>query len=201
MKGNAIRVIHQEGWIPTVHALETNHRGIEIFWYWLPVLVYAWVIAYISSLSSPEHHINTIIHTVNAYSPGEGNLFAMLNFFPEYNDKFYHIGLYSILGLLSYRAIRFSWGHKLGPQAAFVTVLCVTLYGCSDELHQWFTPNRYLEGWDVLADAFGGFLGVCVWEWAMSIPFMKEIEEHASTKFSFMRTLRIQTVTSLLSNR
>ena len=36
--------------------------------------------------------------------------------------------------------------------------LCAVVFGISDEIHQWFVPNRQADIWDLLADTLGATL-------------------------------------------
>ncbi|UTY25155.1 hypothetical protein E4N78_07050 [Treponema denticola] len=46
-------------------------------------------------------------------------------------------------------------------QKYVLLVICITvLYGLSDEIHQYFVPNRSSSVYDLLADALGAFLAV-----------------------------------------
>ena len=65
-------------------------------------------------------------------------------------DKVVHFALYAPLGAALVYALRGHW-RWAGLLAA--------LYGVSDELHQMFVPLRFADGFDVLADAVGGFAG------------------------------------------
>ena len=65
-------------------------------------------------------------------------------------DKLVHFALYAPLGAALVYALRGHW-RWAGLLAA--------LYGVSDEVHQMFVPLRFADGFDVLADAVGGFVG------------------------------------------
>lgn len=153
---------------------------IGLAWYWLPLLAYAGTIAYLSSLSAPEDHFEAL---ANAF------ISVPVAIFSRINDKICHIAEYAILGILTYRAIRYSWGTKLGPSVGLITVIAVTVFGCTDEFHQWFTPLRQVEGWDIMADALGGLFGVSLWKWGNAIPTMKLLEEHLPLKLQLSRSL------------
>jgi len=81
------------------------------------------------------------------------------------------------LGVLTYRALGSIWKPNFGVPAGLVAVLCVVLFGGLDEIHQWFTPLRYSDGWDFLADGLGGMLGVAIWQALMSIPLFGFLDE------------------------
>jgi VanZ family protein len=71
-------------------------------------------------------------------------------------DKVFHLFLFGVLGLLLAFSLTppaiSSWRRVL-----LITAL-VTVYGVTDELHQYFVPGREASAWDVLADGVGGFL-------------------------------------------
>lgn len=73
-------------------------------------------------------------------------------------DKWVHISLYAVLGLLCFRAIRGSFA--MSPRRVLVAaVALVLLYGISDELHQKWVPLRSPDPMDAAADLVGGILG------------------------------------------
>ncbi len=73
-------------------------------------------------------------------------------------DKFMHFLTYGILGFFAFRALG-PWGGKGGWRPlAWVTVFCA-FYGLTDEFHQSFVAGRDANMGDLLADAFGGFIG------------------------------------------
>ena len=66
-------------------------------------------------------------------------------------------------GLLAVRAARFGEGWSRVKTAVFL-ILAGLLWGCSDEIHQSFTPGRDVEIGDVLADTAGVALAVLIGE-------------------------------------
>jgi surface polysaccharide O-acyltransferase-like enzyme len=65
-------------------------------------------------------------------------------------DKLVHGIVYGVLGALLYKATRDSQ----------ISWLIAVLYGLSDEIHQGFTPGRYLELGDWVADSLGAAIGI-----------------------------------------
>ena len=65
-----------------------------------------------------------------------------------------HFGAYALLSLLLYRALAGGF-RQWSTRAAVGAVLCAVLYGCSDELHQYFVPGREPAWSDVLVDGAG----------------------------------------------
>ena len=102
---------------------------------WLPLLMYAAVIFYLSSL------------------PGT-------TYFPSFfsADKVLHVVEYAVLGYLVARALG---NYGLTNKKLFIRActLCV-LYGISDEVHQMFVPHRSPSFVDILADGIGSSLGI-----------------------------------------
>ena len=78
-------------------------------------------------------------------------------------DKVAHLLVFGVLGLLLAFALTppaaASWRRVL-----LITAL-VTVYGITDELHQYFVPGREASALDVLADGVGGFLAGALLLW------------------------------------
>ena len=71
-----------------------------------------------------------------------------------------HLTEFAILALLVWRALRVRGGHAWSWRLARNAWLVAALYAASDELHQWFVPDRQASGWDVLIDASGSAAGL-----------------------------------------
>lgn len=100
--------------------------------YWLPVLVWAGMIFYLSSipLIGPPVGIRVsdkLLHT--------------LEYFP-----------------LSFLLLRAFYNSRFRKAAYWFAVLLTILYSCSDELHQLFVPGRVCDIVDLLFDGLGGVL-------------------------------------------
>ena len=78
--------------------------------------------------------------------------------FPS-KDKAEHAVYFFLTGLCAVRAARFGeqWGRA---KTAVFLLLGAVLWGCSDEIHQSFVPERDVEIGDVLADVAGVALAV-----------------------------------------
>ena len=109
------------------------------FGYWGPVCGYAGLIFYLSAQSHPEETLPSLV-----------GLFS---------DKVLHVAEYAVLGVLCYRAFRWSLRDSLRSWAVPSAVLLAALYGLSDEMHQSFVPFRDSSGLDWLADCVGAVLG------------------------------------------
>lgn len=130
--------------------------------YWLPVLAFMAVIFSASADRKSAHRSSRLIEPLLRW------LFPDLT-----NDtvwlvvlvvrKCAHVTEYAILALLLWRALRAStlpksraWSWRLARNAWWLAVL----YAASDELHQWFVPDRQPSGWDVMIDGLGAAAGL-----------------------------------------
>jgi VanZ family protein len=107
---------------------------------WLPAIVWAITLAVLSSIPGSAIPEVPLANT----------------------DKLVHVGLYLVLGLLCARALRATTALRPG-RAVVATVLLVTAFGVTDELHQLLTPNRSCDWHDLVADSLGGLLGALGW--------------------------------------
>ena len=71
-----------------------------------------------------------------------------------HRDKVEHVSYFLLTGLCAVRAARFGERWRMSKTAVFL-VLAAALWGCSDEIHQSYTPGRSVEIGDVLADVAG----------------------------------------------
>ncbi|MDM8551248.1 VanZ family protein [Desulfobacterales bacterium HSG2] len=108
----------------------------NLLFYWLPVFIYCLLIFIQSSYPSP--------------------IIA-----PElpHADKLVHFLGYGLLGILFFRAfgtLRFKDNADL---VMILSIASSTLYGISDEIHQYYVPFRSADITDLSADAIGSFCG------------------------------------------
>ena len=101
--------------------------------YWFPVIFYAGLIFYYSSLSYPLGDISL---------------------FPQ-ADKIIHFFEFAFLGLLLRRALLNTSAGYLQRRAILWTIILGIAYGISDEFHQYFVPCRTATLGDLLFDTFG----------------------------------------------
>ncbi len=106
---------------------------LNFFLFWFPLILYCGLIFFLSSLSSPDTG------------------FVL----PDY---LLHTGEYAFLAFLFVRALNrgtFNIRLKFVIYAAVFSIL----YGIIDEMHQYFTPLRTPDFYDVLYDVAGSLLG------------------------------------------
>ena len=68
-----------------------------------------------------------------------------------------HFGEYGILGLLMNLVVT-QISSKNPKSILYSTVFC-SLYGVTDEVHQYYVPTRCFDIYDIIADAIGGVAG------------------------------------------
>ena len=79
-------------------------------------------------------------------------------------DKVLHAGVYAVLGLLLLtaqprQAQGYNW-RQVG-----ISTLIASLYGLSDEIHQYFVPGRSTEVLDWVADTLGALMAASLLAW------------------------------------
>ncbi len=117
--------------------LETGTGFIK---YWLPVIIYAALIFYLSSI------------------PGK-----KIPFLFPYQDVVVHIIEYTIFALLVNRALKAYNPDTRYIRRLFWVFFLSFIYAISDEFHQIFVPGRCASGSDLFTDAIGSFIGSLIY--------------------------------------
>lgn len=87
--------------------------------------------------------------------PGEN--FPKVDF--EFSDKIVHLAVYSVLYILFFYSLKNQSKYvKLRDNALEFSILFTSLYGVTDEIHQYFVLNRSCEFMDWVADTAGALL-------------------------------------------
>ena len=117
-------------------------NSIKFFRYWFPLIAYCIVIFLQSSFPSIES-------------------------VPElpYIDKLLHFFAYAVLGALFLRAYKTLRIRNRLNLLIMLSILSSSLYGISDELHQYFVPLRSAEWMDIFADILGSVFGVFIYQY------------------------------------
>lgn len=115
---------------------------IKFFRYWFPLIIYCILIFLQSSFPSIES-------------------------VPElpYSDKLLHFFAYAVLGAFFLRAYKTLRVRNRLNLLIMLSILSSSLYGISDELHQYFVPCRSAEWMDILADILGSVFGVFIYQY------------------------------------
>jgi VanZ family protein len=121
-------------------------RGVlvQVLWYWVPAVLYAGVIFFLSAQSHPEDQLPSFL-------------------LRDINDKVLHVVEYGILSLLCYRTFRWAAGPAVARQAVVLAIVTASVYGLTDEVHQAFVPLRESSWKDWLADSTGAVMGAMSW--------------------------------------
>jgi len=106
---------------------------------WGPVLFFAAIVFFLSSLSDPI---------------GE----PPFRFF----DKVAHMMEYAIFATLLFRALNGTLKRRDFFWIALLTIVITVGYGMSDEFHQAFVPTRRSEVKDLAADGFGAVMAMMI---------------------------------------
>ncbi len=133
----------------------THSRQVK---FWLPPVVYTFIIVFASSL--PQR--------------------IVVEYTFKLSDKLLHTGHYMFYG------ITLIWAF-LGPRElagafkkAYLKAIGVgVLVGILDEFYQSFIPSRTSSGWDALADTVGIIMAGVVFYYVMKIPKLEKIRRHA----------------------
>lgn len=107
------------------------------FKYWLPVLLYAILIFYISSIKGPQIPPIFIL-----------------------SDYILHAIEYLPFGFLMCRAIKNTKDNFSSRKIFIASIVLVFLYAASDEFHQLFIPGRFASLIDLFADTIGASIGI-----------------------------------------
>jgi VanZ family protein len=116
----------------------------QVFWYWVPAVLYAGLIFYLSSQSHPEEQLPSFL-------------------LKDVSDKVLHAVEYAVLGGLCYRALRWGASGQVASHALLLAIVMASLYGVTDEAHQFFVPFRESSWQDWLADTIGATIGALSW--------------------------------------
>lgn len=83
----------------------------------------------------------------------------------SYEDLIMHAIVYSVFGFFVARALYHQDRYlKFKENLLLFTFLIGTIYGISDEIHQYFVPGRVSDILDVFADVFGTLIGFALFK-------------------------------------
>jgi VanZ family protein len=130
---------------------EATRQGVtgQVFWYWLPVALYAGMIFFLSAQPHPDEHLPSFL-------------------LKDVSDKVLHAVEYAVLGGLCYRAFRWGVSGPVASNALIFAIVTASLYGMTDEGHQFFVPFRESSWQDWLADTAGATVGALSWRFLKS---------------------------------
>jgi VanZ family protein len=79
-------------------------------------------------------------------------------------DKLLHFGAYGVMAVLFYRTYLAGWPQAGQRTLIWASAISAALFGLSDEIHQYFVPQRSADPLDWIADALGGALGAVIYQ-------------------------------------
>ena len=79
-------------------------------------------------------------------------------------DKLFHALAYGVLGFLLLDSLAPTTDGFTSMQIRN-SILIASLYGISDEFHQYFIPGRSSDAWDWVADTLGAVIAVSLLAW------------------------------------
>ncbi len=113
---------------------------------WLPLIIYCLAIYIQSDFPSPER--------IPSF---------------QFSDKVLHFWAYAVMGILFYRAYQTLRFKDNVRKLMLLSVVSASLYGISDEIHQYFVPFRDADILDAVANTLGALCGVYLYHlWAVS---------------------------------
>ncbi|HXJ55581.1 MAG TPA: VanZ family protein [Verrucomicrobiae bacterium] len=135
--------------------------------YWLPVLLWALFISWMSTDAGSTRHtsrfIRPFLHWI--YPQIRDDTVAQVQFFVR---KTAHVTEYGFLAVLLWRARRRAfWGdpRPWRPSEATFAVIVAMLFAVIDEWHQTFVPGREGRAADVLIDGAGAVAAMLAVRW------------------------------------
>ncbi len=104
--------------------------------------------------------ILTIVYSCLIYSASSNDFSVPL---PYNTDKFIHFAEFGLLCLMICWLFSSAQIGKKGIYKIIMAVGITSLYGLSDEFHQFFTPHRTVDVFDWLADTTGAIAAGFLW--------------------------------------
>src|SRR4030095_14444177 len=78
-------------------------------------------------------------------------------------DKLIHMGVYGLLAGLCYISlVHISKSNMFSLNPLIWSAIIASVYGASDEIHQYFVPNRSSDFLDWVADATGAIIAIII---------------------------------------
>lgn len=112
-----------------------NSRAVTFLQFQLPVIAWGTFIVIVSSIPSQN-----------------------LTSFGGYSDKVVHLSVFGIFCWLTHVALFFQTNNFLRKYSLLIAILFTAFFGFTDEYHQMFTPGRFADPFDLLADTCGGLV-------------------------------------------
>lgn len=119
---------------------------------WLPVFLWALLITFLSSRSDPYNQFpETLFQYLNTTYLDGVKLIKFVGFVG-------HMFQYAVLAFLLARAL--VWKGNLSRKHILQAFSISVVFAISDEIHQYFVPNRACQLFDVFLDTVGVIIGL-----------------------------------------
>lgn len=110
-----------------------------------------------------KYHIPVIVYCAAIFIQSSFPSFELPETDFRIVDKLLHSVVYLILFFLFFYSLKNqNKSIKLKNYALEFSLLFTIVYGATDEIHQYFVPNRYGDVFDWIADAVGALLGYVI---------------------------------------
>ncbi|HET7215854.1 MAG TPA: VanZ family protein [Terriglobia bacterium] len=138
-----------------------NETRFQAFLWWIPVIVWAGVIFYMSTRTFGSSFTNHLLRDILAFLHLEvsRHTFPLLAFGFR---KLGHLTEYSIFAIFLYHALGDEHSSFWNPRKALACILLAGLYSLTDEFHQRFVPGRGPSIVDSGIDTIGATLGMLI---------------------------------------
>ena len=118
-------------------------RKYGIGLWWMLLVCYSSAIFFMSSRGVPKVARSNVLHL----------------------DKVEHFLAYALWSWICSSALTLSWPRSAWRRTFFLAGTLGALYGATDELHQWFVPERESDLADLAADVMGALAGALAHAW------------------------------------
>jgi VanZ family protein len=134
---------------------------LQAFLWWIPVIIWAGVIFYMSTGTFGSSFTNNLLKDILAILHVEVSrhtFFLLAHGF----RKLGHLTEYSIFAIFLYHALGDDHRASWNPRKALACILLAGLYSLTDEFHQRFVPGRGPSIVDCGIDTIGATLGMVI---------------------------------------
>jgi VanZ family protein len=134
---------------------------LQSFLWWLPVIIWAGVIFYMSTRTFGAAFSNRLLGDILAILHLEVSLHTFY-FLATGFRKLGHFTEYAIFAIFLYHAVGDDHRSAWNPRKALACILLAGLYSLPDEFHQRFVPGRGSSIVDCGFDTIGATLGMVI---------------------------------------
>jgi VanZ family protein len=134
---------------------------LRAFLWWVPVILWAGVIFYMSTRTFGSSFSNHILSEILGFLHLEVSHHTFYLLATGFR-KMGHFGEYSVFAIFLYHAVGDGHRSAWNPRKALACILLAGLYSLTDEFHQRFVPGRGPSIVDCGFDTLGAMLGMVI---------------------------------------